>query len=299
MKPNICLGTAQFGMNYGVTNDKGQITKNEIKEILNFALDQKINYLDTAQSYGSSEINIGQSLAPYHKFKITSKLQPNKNNFWDVDTINKINNQFLQSLKRLKVEKLDTLLIHRYSDLKLKGSDLLIEWLKKQKQDQLINRVGISIYLRSDLNELPLEMFDLIQLPLSIYDQRMLNSGLIKNLKEKGISVFARSIFLQGLILSNSKWPNFISKDMYDHHKNLINFVKKNNITLLDAALAFVQNVPDINAIVVGISCKNDLIQIINSYKNIQRLDKSLVQDLNRFLWNKDKDLDPRSWKKV
>ena len=142
-------------------------------------------------------------------------------------------------------------------------------------------------------------MFDLIQLPLSIYDQRMINSGLINNLKKKGISVFGRSIFLQGLFLSNCDWTNFICKDMYEHHKNLISFVEKNNITLLDAAIGFIQNVSDIDAFVVGITCKNDLVQIIKSYKNIQSLDKKIVKELSKFIWNKDTDLDPRSWKKV
>ena len=297
MQPKICLGTAQFGMNYGITNQKGQISKIEIQEILDYACNQEITYLDTAQSYGNSEDNIGLSLKNGNKFKIMSKLSPNEKNYWDINSITKLNIEFNQSLEKLKVKNLDTLFIHRVSDLRLKGNLLLLDWLKKLKKNGLIKRIGLSIYLSSDLNGLPLEIIDLIQLPVSIYDQRMVNSGLIKKLSNRGISIFGRSIFLQGLILSKLNWPNFISNDMYKHHLNLVNFVEKHNITLLDAALAFIQNIEGIEAFVVGISCKNDLTQIINSYKNTQSFNRKVIEDINSFFWDRENDLDPRSWK--
>ena len=44
----IILGSAQFGMNYGISNKEGEIKTNEVFNILNFLKQKKINYIDTA-----------------------------------------------------------------------------------------------------------------------------------------------------------------------------------------------------------------------------------------------------------
>ena len=59
--PKICLGTVQFGMDYGITNDLGQISKDEAKLILAKAYSNNIEFIDTAQSYGNSEQIIGET----------------------------------------------------------------------------------------------------------------------------------------------------------------------------------------------------------------------------------------------
>ena len=54
----IVLGTAQFGMSYGLNNKK-KIPFNIIKKIINKARKRKINFLDTAISYGNCEKILG------------------------------------------------------------------------------------------------------------------------------------------------------------------------------------------------------------------------------------------------
>ena len=48
----IAIGTAQFGLPYGIANKTGQVGQEEIKEILNLARLNHIDNLDTAISYG-------------------------------------------------------------------------------------------------------------------------------------------------------------------------------------------------------------------------------------------------------
>ena len=55
----LALGTAQFGMDYGLSNKEGQTHKNEVFEILKYASKNKISLLDTAPSYGNSESILG------------------------------------------------------------------------------------------------------------------------------------------------------------------------------------------------------------------------------------------------
>ena len=55
MISKISLGSAQFGMDYGVANDNGKPTYLKVSNILNKARDLGIKNIDTASVYGKSE----------------------------------------------------------------------------------------------------------------------------------------------------------------------------------------------------------------------------------------------------
>ena len=72
--PQICLGTAQFGMAYGITNNVGKVSEASLAPLLSHADKAGISFLDTAQAYGDSESVLGRQLPAHHGFKIISKL---------------------------------------------------------------------------------------------------------------------------------------------------------------------------------------------------------------------------------
>ena len=78
MKPQLSIGTVQFGTIYGITNSKGKVNKLEVSKIINFCSENNIFNLDTAQAYGSAEKVLGEFLREDSYFKITSKLSHNK-----------------------------------------------------------------------------------------------------------------------------------------------------------------------------------------------------------------------------
>ena len=51
----IALGSAQFGMKYGVASSNKQVGENALEDILNIAWKANILFLDTAKVYGNSE----------------------------------------------------------------------------------------------------------------------------------------------------------------------------------------------------------------------------------------------------
>ena len=55
----IALGTAQFGLPYGISNTHGQVDRTEMDKIWQVARGANITMLDTAIAYGNSEENIG------------------------------------------------------------------------------------------------------------------------------------------------------------------------------------------------------------------------------------------------
>ena len=55
----LAVGTAQFGMAYGVSNQTGIVNSSEAKLLLDKAFEFGARTIDTASAYGSSEDEIG------------------------------------------------------------------------------------------------------------------------------------------------------------------------------------------------------------------------------------------------
>ena len=197
-------------------------------------------------------------------------------------------------MSNLGISKLDSYLVHDIKDLKKKNSDILIHWLKSLVKRGIVDRIGISIYEKKDISDLDISDFKIVQLPLSIYDQRLLSDGTIDFLNSRGISIHVRSIFLQGLILSHEKnWPEFISNSFKNHHKRFREYSLSNEKSLLDNALDFIFNVQNIESCLVGVCSEKDLKEISLSWENLQFDNKS---NFKKFEWNSIKDIDPRLW---
>ena len=74
MTPQLCLGTAQFGLAYGITNSIGQVSEAAVGQLLDQAGAAGIRWLDTAQAYGNAEAVLGRQLPVAHGFRLISKL---------------------------------------------------------------------------------------------------------------------------------------------------------------------------------------------------------------------------------
>ena len=303
MSFQLCIGSAQFGLNYGVTNKRGKINDDEIKEILFKAYKANINFIDTAQNYGSSEEVIGKCKPLESNFKIISKLSsyqfdckiPKSEIFqtWD--------NSLISTLKNLRINNLDSFLVHNAGDFSNFYKDYLLEWLKSLKDRSIVRRLGVSIYSDEDLVNIPLEEIDIIQLPFSIYDQRLLKNGSFKKFYEFNISIHLRSIFLQGLILTPiENWPSFINKDFRNHHQRLCQYLSDENVQVLDFVFWYLSEKISAEAVVVGVSSLEEFEKVLKSYQEVV-IEKKYSKFENKFKnldWNIDSDLDPRQWNK-
>ena len=293
----ICIGSAQFGFDYGITNKTGKVKENEVKKILKRASELNIKYIDTAQAYKSSEEVIGGNTPLENEFKIISKLSPLLTKNKKENLITELENGFQRSLKALRKKNIDSLLFHDPNDLKTQSFPIILDWIESLKDRNLIKRVGLSIYSKIDLDRINIRRFDLVQLPLSIYDQRLLNDGTIKFLREIGISVHIRSIFLQGLILNDPKnWPSNISKGFKDHHQKLYNFLNSNKLNKLEEVMKFPFFVKDAEAVVLGITSYKEFDQIIKIWNKLKKQKDTDINHFKKWEWTNFNDLDPRKW---
>ena len=297
MTKSISIGTAQFGIDYGITNKLGKVPEVLVKKILKKASMLGIKYLDTAQDYGDSEKVIGKCMPSNSKLKIISKLSSlekfqNKDNI-----IENLEKNFQKTLKNLGCKSINSFLIHQIKDLKENNSLIVWDWLESLKERNLIENIGVSIYEEKDLDNIPLKKINLIQVPISIYNQKFIESGYIKKLSLSGTLVHARSCFLQGLLLTkNTFWPNYISKELRIHHMKTECIAKNLNISMLDLNIAFIKQLSFLDSAIIGVTNLNELNQFINSWdkKNIN-IDKKIFKSL---AWENLKDIDPRYWRK-
>lgn len=292
--PEICLGTAQFGMPYGVTNTNGQVQPEMVKTLLLSANQAGICYLDTAQAYGDAELVLGRCLPFEHSFKIISKLSHQQKSEFCKEDVIQWNDGFKQSLRNLGVPRLDGFLLHSKLELAKTGASFLVDWLHSLKDQGLIRRIGLSIYESADLSEVNLSDFDLIQLPLSLYDQRMLRDGTLDYLQKRHIDIHIRSVYLQGLLLAPScQWPPWISSEAKAHHQKLEWLSDNLGCRLLDLALQFVRSLEAVEAVALGVCHPTQLDDLLQAWAG-PSLPSSLVWE--QWAMPEQAILDPRSW---
>jgi len=127
----IALGTVQFGLNYGIANRSGQIKIGEVKKIIDIAIKNNIDTIDTAISYGESEKLLGN--AGINDWKIITKLPiiPNGN----VNTKKWVKKQINSSLLHLNITHLEGILLHQTKQLLESGGSHVWSVLQELKQD--------------------------------------------------------------------------------------------------------------------------------------------------------------------
>jgi aryl-alcohol dehydrogenase-like predicted oxidoreductase len=270
MAPQLCLGTAQFGLPYGITNPAGQVAEPEVQAILAEAAAAGLTLLDTAQAYGDAEAVLGRTLPPGHPFQLISKLPAQNQSAFTADDRFVWDQAFELSCVRLGSPGLDALLLHNTADLRKPGGEHLHEWLLSLRQRGLVRRLGVSIYRSADLIGVPPDLLDLVQLPLSLYDQRLLVDGTITRLRDQGCAVHARSLYLQGLLLSPAaSWPAWVDSAARAHHSRLEHLAADRGSSLLDCALGFARDQLDLEAVVLGLCSCLELQQLLQAWGRI------------------------------
>jgi len=260
MTPKLCLGTVQFGLAYGITNPAGQVSEAMVGQLLAQAADAGIRWLDTAQAYGNAEEVLGRQLPAAHGYQLISKLPPQPQPVFSAQDVDAWEQAFHASCQRLGVRGLDALLLHAPADLGKSGGHHLEGWLLGLRERGLVQRLGVSIYAAVDLVEVNPALLDLVQLPLSLLDQRLLQDGTLARLRAGGTAIHARSLYLQGLLLTPAtQWPSWVRPEVLAHQQALETLAEQRGCQLIDLALGFARQQTDLEAVVLGLCSVQEL----------------------------------------
>jgi aryl-alcohol dehydrogenase-like predicted oxidoreductase len=251
MLEKLGLGTVQFGQAYGVSNQRGQVPKNEAVAILERAAKAGIQLLDTAANYGEAE-SVLASLG-ISSFRIVTKT---------INLSHGLDRVIARARQSASSLKADTLLVHAASDLKGAEGKALWAALRGLKDEGVFRKIGVSAYMADDPVALA-ETFrpEVMQLPFSLLDQRLLEKDSLARLKKLGVEVHARSLFLQGLLFMEELPVNLrhAAPHLARARKTLVDA----NTTPLAAALGFVLARREIAFGLVGVTSGKELDEII------------------------------------
>lgn len=286
----LIIGTANFGIKYGIANQK-KLSERQISKIIFKASKIKIWGLDTARAYGDAENIIGKYINQTN-LSIITKL-PNKNYFKESDVINEVNH----SLKSLRIKRFEVLLIHSFSNY-LKDKEVLVTAMSKLIKGDIIKRWGVSIYHVNEVKQIINDGYNeiAIEFPVNLFDRRFLSEALIILLKKSNYMLIARSVFLQGLFVvkSSSLKGNLV------HIKSKINKIyklsKQYNIPIPAIALLFVLSQKNIDKIIIGVDSVEQLTNNIQALSYLKQY-TAIEKDINKLRVADENILLPYKWK--
>ena len=283
----LALGTAQFGLKYGLANMADKVPSDMVAQLLKIASACDITMLDTAIAYGDSE----QVLGRYNltKFEIVSKLPAVPSDCSNVEEW--VLEQTIASLKRLKTNKLHDLLLHRPAQLLGTNGEKIYKSILKLKEQGMVDQIGVSVYGPDELSELIKRFdFDVIQAPMNIFDRRMEHTGMLKYLKKTGVTIHIRSAFLQGLLLMPSEKIPVYFAPWAPLIKQYHQWLNQQSLSPLQACLSYLNQHSDIDKIIVGVDDIWQLKQIIAAID-------APIADMPDFLQSVDEGLiNPSRW---
>jgi aryl-alcohol dehydrogenase-like predicted oxidoreductase len=280
----IVLGSVQFGLKYGINNSLGIPNDAEVSAILNTALENNINTIDTASAYGNAESRLGE--LGNGQFKFISK-------FPLVNSISEIDFHFSQTLKDLRSESIYGYMAH--------NADSLIDhpdywkFLQKLKSESKVQKIGYSLYTPEQLDKLlsinciP----DIVQLPYSLLDRKF--ESKFKLLASLNTEIHSRSVFLQGLYFKD---PSTVTGKLGTIRERIIELhviSRKYAIPMAALALSFVLHQEYIDKVVIGIDSVQQLKENIENVFPYEKI-KMAIEEIKSINIENPELLNPANW---
>jgi len=263
----LALGTVQFGLDYGIKNDRGRIPESEIGQILDEAMSGGIDLLDTACAYGSSETVLGILAGKTSGFSIISKL-PAKSEA-------SVAEELAGSLARLGRKTLYGYMLHNFSTYQAHPS--VMRDLAACKAQGLVEKIGASLYFPSEAetlleDDVPL---DLVQVPYNLLDRRF--EKVFPLLKARGVEIHTRSAFLQGLFFLDQSRLGGRFETVRMSIARLQALATESGFGLPTLCLGFAAACPHVDRVVIGVDTINDLRANLASWSQREHAKKVLV----------------------
>ena len=270
--PDIAIGTANFGMQYGVANSRGMLSKNSVAEILGLAKSLGVTCLDTANAYGESQKVLGEF--GVRDWRVVSKISSVPQNCNEINSF--VCTHIDLILSSLSLSDFETVLVHNSKDLTGEFGDEVYGALNDAKARGQVEKIGVSIYDPSDLESITSRFkLDVVQAPINVFDNRLQDSGWLDRLASMGVEVHARSVFLQGVLLSAVAQSNDFFKPWKTTFERWNRFAESSGTSALMNCVKHVNSFDKVAFAVVGVDSAQNLSEVFDAFsEQPQRIDE-------------------------
>lgn len=263
----LVLGSAQWGMTYGIANRSGAPTTAELDRLLTRARAAGIRTLDTARAYGESETRIGRILAREDDWRVVTKLAPDVQQADLEPSLARVEASLAASRSALGLECLPVLLLHRYAHRHAFGGKLWRTLLAEREAGR-IGQLGVSAATPEEawaaLDDPDVEA---LQVASSLLDLRLHRQAFFPRARELGRTVFVRSVFLQGVAhLGSAHLPAFLS-ELAPAMRTIEGFTAELGVDPRVAYLAFARELPGVHP-VIGCERADQLSECLSDWED-------------------------------
>lgn len=242
----LVLGCANLDNQY-----QNIISITAAEEFIDFALTSGIAKFDTSSQYGGSEPLLASRLKRLYdnRIQVISK-------YVQVDWKNQIDT----SLERFN-GKIATLLWHDFERTPARKAHYykIAEYLRNRK----INS-GMSVYGINDARQ-AFELFpDVVQIDCNLLTWRTMIDA-VAEARSRGIKIMIRSVFARGYLTSKVMLNrNLTMCPLREEIKKLYDLAIFHGISLEEMAFRFIKDITDLEQIVVGVSYKHEIKEIVS-----------------------------------
>lgn len=292
------LGTVQLGMNYGLGEHTAKPDTEYAYSLLDKAMELGVNALDTANNYGESEARIGAWL----------KARDVKNRPFIITKIGPFDHSSLEALredifkqteacrKTLGIDTIDMLMVHSVEDYEM-NPDAVREAFFEMKASGIIRYTAISAYSYNDYRVIAESGFDAVQIPINIFDHSQIECGGIRALADAGMMIFARSVFLQGLVFQTPKTLDPRMNFCLEYLEKFISLCHEFDMSPAALAASFVHTLPGITSLVLGCQTHEQLTENASLVDKIRKLsDKEMAKLADAFRNIDPRVINPKLW---
>ena len=285
-RAELGLGTARFGLEPSPF-DRARVGEGEARAILETAAENRVRFVDTSAYFGEAERLLGRCWPFPSPFKVICRTLRLSDGGLD-----RLEARARRSVERLGLARAHALLIEDAGDLLGPEGRALWARLERLKEQGVFEQIGVSAHAE-DAPEIIARRFrpDLMSVPCSLLDQRLVRDGTIERLAEAGVQVHLRHVFLQGLLFApRDGLPSGLSEA--GPRLSLIRRrLAEAGLDPMQAALAFALSRPGVTSAVVGVASPGELRAVLAAAaRPVPDLDWS------QFALDHPIALDPRRW---
>lgn len=298
----IAFGGVEIGVPYGigVKSEVDMLAETDAIRLLHQALDEGINFFDTARLYGESERIMGKAfVGRRQEVVLATKCRHFKGRDGQIPPYTSLNDiirdSIAESLRTLRTDYVDIYMLH-YADLDILANDDVLKIFQKLRDDGFVRAIGVSVY-KTEETAKAIEMggWNAIQLPFNLMDQSQRYH--FARAAEQGVGIIVRSVLMRGFLSDRAVGLHPALRAVERHIRRYNDFLGADFDGLPQLATQFALGHGDVSSVLVGIDKQEYLAAALRTVKG-RPMDKQLLTELQGMAYPEPAFLNLAEWDK-
>lgn len=298
----LALGTVELGMDYGIAVPGHFVRPVEAAaiDLVHATLDAGVTFIDTARAYGESEAVLGKALrGKRDQVVLATKVGLHRPD-GSLPLGDALRTEMLTSLETslrlLETDHVELWQLHNVDAAVLARRDEIAAVFAAVQASGKVRAVGGSFYgAELPVQALGYDLFDVIQVTYSVFDQRLADH-VLPLAQAKNIGVMVRSVLLKGALTERADYlPDHLDalRRRSRHYRQLVTEAGQ-GLTPAQVAIAFALAHPQISSVLVGIRSIEELTENLPALTTT--LPASLLAQLYALRVDEEKLINPGLW---